>query len=187
MQPAPGTAEMWLEAALHAVAEGPLALTDALDSLPAAIYVTDRDGIVTHHNRACIDFAGRVPEPLRDKWCVTWKLFETSGEFLPHDRCPMAVAIREKRPVRGAEAVAQRPDGSRVNFVPYPTPFFDAAGELAGAVNLLLDVTNMRRLAELREKAVRCRRLARSIGDEATAETLTDMADEYEAEAGRLG
>jgi hypothetical protein len=57
----------------------------------------------------------------------------------------MAVAIRERRAIRGVEAVAERPDGSRVNFRPYPTPVFDDDGQLAGAVNLLLDITDRRR------------------------------------------
>jgi len=34
----------------------------------------------------------------------------------------------ERRPVRGEEAIAERPDGSRVAFVPYPTPLYDASG-----------------------------------------------------------
>jgi hypothetical protein len=56
----------------------------------------------------------------------------------------MAVAIRERRSIRGAEAIAERPDGTRINFVPYPTPLFDEDGNLAAAVNLLLDVTEQR-------------------------------------------
>ena len=60
---------------------------------------------------------------------------------LPHDECPMALALKEKRAIRGMEAVAERPDGSRVPFIPYPTPFFDAAGELAGAINMLVDIS----------------------------------------------
>ena len=53
----------------------------------------------------------------------------------------MALALKEKRAIRGLEAVAERPDGSRVPFIPYPTPFFDAAGELAGAINMLVDIS----------------------------------------------
>ena len=52
-----------------------------------------------------------------------------------------------ERSIRGVEAVAERPDGTRINFIPYPTPLFDEDGNLAGAVNLLLDVTSRRRPA----------------------------------------
>src|SRR5271155_5005289 len=81
----------------------------ALDTFPVAIYVTDIDGFITYFNPACVDFAGRTPTLNRDRWCVTWKLYTNSGDFLPHERCPMAVAIQTRRAVRGAAAVAERP------------------------------------------------------------------------------
>jgi PAS domain-containing protein len=112
----------------------------ALDTFPVAIYVTDIDGFITYFNPACIDFAGRTPTLNQDRWCVTWKLYTYSGDFLPHERCPMAVAIRTKRAVRGATAVAERPDGVRVNFQPFPTPVISENGELLGAVNMLVDI-----------------------------------------------
>ena len=36
-----------------------------------------------------------------------------------HDECPMAIALREARPVTG-EAIAVRPDGTQVPFAAYP-------------------------------------------------------------------
>jgi PAS domain S-box-containing protein len=175
------TAEHMVEAATIAVKSGGLA--EALDPLPAAIYVADPEGTITYYNPACIELAGRVPEVGRDKWCVTWKIFTSEGEFLPHDECPMAVAIREKRAVRGVEAVAERPDGSRIHFEPYPTPLFDESGRFAGAVNLLLDVTEQKRPDFLDAQAERCRRLAQAVDDPAAAGTLGLMADKYEAHA----
>jgi PAS domain S-box-containing protein len=175
------TAEHMVDAAVSAVRVGG-GLADALDQIPAAIYVADKEGVVTYYNPACVTFAGREPELGRDKWCVTWKLYTSEGEFLPHDECPMAVAIRERRPVRGIEAIAERPDGSRVSFEPYPTPLFDEAGNLAGAVNLLLDVTGQKRPEFLRVQAERCRRLALG-SDPEVAETLDLMASKYEAQA----
>ncbi len=47
-------------------------------------------------------------------------------------------------PVRGYQAVAERPDGIRVPFVPYPTPLFDHAGEFVGAVNVLVDISELK-------------------------------------------
>ena len=112
-----------------------------LDALPVPVYTTDADGAVTYWNRACAEFAGREPRLGQDKWCVTWQLFTTTGEPLPHDQCPMAEALRERREVRGTVAIALRPDGSRRAFTPYPTPLFGKDGELTGAVNLLIDVS----------------------------------------------
>ena len=155
-----------------------------LDNLSAAIYMTNAEGRITYYNQACVDFSGRTPSVGQDSWCVSWKLFTEDGEFLPHDQCPMAVAIREKQPVRGVSAIAERPDGSRVNFVPYPTPLLDDDGELIGAVNILIDMTDLRARAEhYQAQAMRCRRLAHAMGDRQTSSTLILMADEYEQKA----
>lgn len=180
------TIETILEEALEAVLAGDRALRQALEELPAAIYVTDVDGVVTYFNRACIDFTGRRPEVGADRWCVTWRLYTNTGEFLPHDECPMAVAINTRRPVRGVTAMAERPDGSRVVFRPYPTPIFDKDGTFAGAVNLLEDVTDEVRADDLLAQARRCRRLANGVVDDRASETLNRMADEYEAKAAEL-
>ena len=42
--------------------------------------------------------------------------------------------------MRGGEAIAERPDGVRIPFIPYPTPLHDAAGRVTGAVNMLVDI-----------------------------------------------
>lgn len=57
----------------------------------------------------------------------------------------MAQAVRENRAIRGAEAMAERPDGNRFWFVPYPTPLHDSGGALVGAVNMLIDITDRKR------------------------------------------
>jgi len=169
--------------AVAAAQGGPDALSAQLEALPVPIYVTDANGWVTFFNRACVDFAGRMPVAGQDRWCVTWRLYTESGAFLPHDQCPMAVALKEKRPVRGLVAVAERPDGTRVLFAPYPTPIVDAAGAVTGAVNLMIDVTDARQGDSLAAQARRCRRLAQSVGDKRTIDTLLTMAAEYEDKA----
>ncbi|MGZ8312699.1 MAG: PAS domain-containing protein [Allosphingosinicella sp.] len=157
-----------------------------LEALPAPIYLTDADGWVTYFNRACIDFAGRTPVPGQDRWCVTWRLHTEGGEFLPHEDCPMAVAVRERREVRGLIAAAERPDGTKVMFAPYPTPIFGEDGELVGAVNVLIDITDQRQANALRAQALRCRRLAQSLTDAQTVRTLNLMAREYDEKAQAL-
>lgn len=126
-------------------------LRDLLEALPAAVYTTDADGRITFFNRAAVEMAGRVPT-LGDEWCATWRLFRTDGTFLPHDQCPMAVAIKEDRPIRGEEAVAERPDGTRVPFIPYPTPLHDSEGRLTGAINMLVDISDRKKAEEFAER-----------------------------------
>ncbi len=178
-------AEQLLTSALAAVGRGGDELFAALEALDAPIYLTDGDGVVTYFNPACIAFTGRVPVVGKDRWCVTWKLYTDDGAFLPHDQCPMATAIRDRDPIRGVTAVAERPDGTRVRFMPYPTPLMGDDGVLLGAINMLIDVTDLRQIEELRRQAHRCRRLA-NVDDRRAAATLMLMAVEYEAKASEL-
>jgi signal transduction histidine kinase len=85
---------------------------------------------------------------------------------MPHDQCPMAIALKENRPVRGSEALAERPDGSRVAFVPYPTPLRDDAGALVGAVNVLVDVTERRRAVDELRSTAEALRASNAVKDE---------------------
>ena len=119
-----------------------------LDVLPAAIYITDAAGRITYYNEAAAALWGHRPELGDSEWFGSWKLFWPDGRPLPHDQCPMAVALAQRRPIRGVEAVGERPDGSRVPFLPFPTPFFDASGVLVGAVNMLLDLSDRKRADE---------------------------------------
>lgn len=157
----------------------------ALDALPVPIYLTDPDGRVTYWNRACVELTGREPSLVQDRWCVTWRIHTTADEPLPHDRCPMAMAIRERRPIRGEIAIAMRPDGGRKAFTAYPTPLFSADHELIGAINMLVDVSEEQSGA-LGEQASRCRRLADAISDRYTARILRTMAEGYERNAAAL-
>jgi PAS domain-containing protein len=175
--------EQVVQAAVAAVASRTGAARCSLDDLPGALYVTDTEGLITTFNKACISLAGRVPALNRDRWCVTWKLFREDDSFLPHDQCPMAVAIRQRRPVRWATAIARRPDGTQASFVPYPTPVFDDAGMFIAAVNLLVDITGLPERERWLREARRCRRLARSVADPQAIESLETMAQEYEAKA----
>lgn len=128
-------------------------LRQILNAIPAAIYMTDANGLITFFNDACVEFSGREPVLDSDEWCVSWRLYEADGTPLPHDRCPMAVAIREQREIRGIEAIAERPDGTRVPFIPFPTPLRDEDGAMVGAVNMLVDIT-MRKQAEEAQQAL---------------------------------
>jgi PAS domain S-box-containing protein len=135
----------------HRLRESEQRLQDLLAAIPAAIYTTDAKGRITYYNQAAVELAGRTPVIGTDEWCVTWKLYWPDGTPLPHDQCPMAVALQEGRAIRGAEAVAERPDGTRVPFIPYPTPIRDAAGNIVGAINMLVDISE-RRQAETHQR-----------------------------------
>jgi len=114
---------------------------ELLEALPVAIYMTDAEGRITFYNQAAADLWGHRPEIGKDRWCGSWRLYWPDGRPMPHDACPMAIALKEGRAVRGVEAILERPDGKRIRFCPYPTPLRDSSGRITGAINLLMDVS----------------------------------------------
>jgi PAS domain S-box-containing protein len=95
-----------------------------LEALPAAVYTIDAEGRITFFNEAAADLWGCRPE------------------------------LGKRRPIRGAEAAAERPDGTRVPFLAYPTPLRDRSGALTGAVNTLIDITERKRNEEFEQQLV---------------------------------
>jgi PAS domain S-box-containing protein len=121
-----------------------------LDALGVAVYTTDADGRITFFNAAAAEFWGRRPA-LGEEWCGSLHLLWLDESPMRHDECPMAITLKEGRPVRGGQAIVVRPDGSHVSFMAYPTPLLDDAGVMLGAVNVLIDITERQRA----ERAVR--------------------------------
>jgi PAS domain S-box-containing protein len=125
-----------------------------LGVLPAAVYTTNAAGQITYFNEAAATLWGCRPELGSSEWCGSWKLYWPDGRPLPHDQCPMAIALKEGRPIHGMEAIAERPDGSRVSFMPFPTPLYGESGVLLGAVNMLVDLTDRDRASEYEQRLI---------------------------------
>ena len=115
---------------------------DIVDLLPAAIYRTDAQGLIIYYNPAAAKLWGIEPELGKSEFCGSWKLYWPDGRAMPHSECPMALALKTGQPHHGREAIAERPDGTRVPFIAYPTPIFDSTGRMTGAVNLLVDISD---------------------------------------------
>src|SRR5680860_560782 len=46
------------------------------------------------------------------------------------------------------EIIIERPNGDRLNILPFPVPFLDSSGRVTGAVNVLIDITNRKKEQE---------------------------------------
>jgi PAS domain S-box-containing protein len=156
---------------------------ELLVALPAAVYTTDAEGHITFYNDAAVDLWGVRPKLGKSEFCGSWMLYWPDGTPLRHDECPMAKALREKRPNRGMEAVAERPDGSRVPFMPYPSPMFDNTGRLIGAVNMLMDLTELKRGEEM---GARLAAIVESSTDAIVSKTLDGRITSWNCRAERL-
>jgi PAS domain S-box-containing protein len=157
--------------------------TELLEALPVAVYTTDAEGRITFYNQAAADLWGHHPELGSSQWCGSWRLYWPDGRPLPHGECPMAVALKEGRQVRGLEAIAERPDGTRVRFLPYPTPLRDASGRLVGAINLLMDITERH---EASMESARLASIVASSDDAIISKTLDGRITSWNASATRI-
>ena len=117
-----------------------------LEALPAGAYTCDPDGLITYFNAHALELWGRAPrlnDPT-DRFCGSFKLFATDGTAIAHDDCWMARALRTEQEFNGHEIVIERPDGERRTVLAHANPIRDEAGNVLGAVNVLVDITDRR-------------------------------------------
>ena len=119
-----------------------------LDALNAAIYITDTSGRITYFNEAAVQLWGHRPEHNTTGLDGFWQLFWPDGSPLPFVESPMALALKQGQPVRGIEFIGERPDGTRVPVLPFPTPLFSGEGTIVGAVNMLVDLSDRRQMEQ---------------------------------------
>ncbi|HTE29789.1 MAG TPA: PAS domain S-box protein [Chryseolinea sp.] len=113
-----------------------------IENLPAAVYTCDAEGKILRYNKAAVELWGREPDQGDAMWCGSWKRYDNENTPIPLDATPMARAIKNGENVHGEEMIVERPDGTRRNVVPYPSPNFNAYGVVTGAINVLIDITD---------------------------------------------
>lgn len=135
-----------------------------LKCLPVGVYTCDADGYVELFNDAAVALWGRKPVPGKDLWCGSWRMYHIDGVHIPHEECPMAVALKEGCEVFGQELIVEREDGKRSIVTPYPQPIFNEKGNVVGAVNVVIDITERKQAEQLiKESKTRYEQLIRGL------------------------
>ena len=122
------------------------------DLVPVAVYSCDASGVLQQFNRRAAELWGR--EPARgdtdERFCGSFKMFRPDGSFMPYEQCPMAEVLSEKiSGLRDAEVLIERPDGSRITVLVNIRPLRNQRGDLMGAINCSVDITE-RKQTEVR-------------------------------------
>jgi PAS domain S-box-containing protein len=127
-----------------------------LDLLPIATFVCDATGTILQYNRHAVEIWGRRPEPgqTHQEFTAAARFFDAEGKALPHSM--LAEVLASGQPVRDVERIVERMDGARIIVSVNIDPLRDARGEIVGAINCFLDITERKRVdAALADSRVR--------------------------------
>lgn len=114
----------------------------AIESLPIAAYLIDDQGLITHFNAKAVELWGRVPA-VGERWCGSYRLFDSNGAHVDLANCPMAYFIRTGEFPPTETALLERPDGQLRMIKAHPSVVRGSRGELLGFLNLVVDVTGV--------------------------------------------
>jgi len=125
-----------------------------LDRLPTAAYMCDNDGLITYFNSHAVRVWGREPKlnDPEDRFCGSFKLYAADGSAITHAECWMALALRERKEFNGHEIIVERPDGARATVLAHANPICTDSGDLIGAVNVLVDITERKRAESAKDE-----------------------------------
>jgi PAS domain S-box-containing protein len=158
-----------------------LRLRTLLDVLPAPVGMVDAQGRFVERTPACKTLWGEnapVPYEIADYQGVkAWR--PDSGKQLDVEEWGMARALMRGEVVTNQEVEIETFDGQRKVVIDSATPIRDETGAVLGAVGLLQDITERKRLERRTHEALQALL--------AMAEALVQTPDEYASPGQRAG
>jgi PAS domain S-box-containing protein len=124
-----------------------------LDLLPVATFICDARGTILQYNQRAAEIWGRVPRPgqSHEQFSEGSRFYHLDGTPMPRS---MVVEVLETGvAVRDAERIVERADGRRLTVSINIDPLRNAAGEVVGAVNCFLDISERTRINDALEQS----------------------------------
>ncbi len=150
---------------------------DMLDRLPIAAYACDAQGLITYFNAKAADVWGRAPTLNHedDRFCGSYRLFSAQGAPITHDECWMALALQHRREYLAQEILVERPNAALIPVLAYATPLLGEDGEVIAGINMLVDISERKRMERLLRDANETKNLY-----------MATLADELRAQLGAI-
>ncbi len=113
-----------------------------IQQLPGAFYISDIHGKIVFYNQAAENLWGEKPD-MNIPWQFGFKnIFNAHTKMLlKPDEYPMTKLLKEGKTIERQEILAERTDGSLCYLLTQPKPIYTINNELAGGINILLDIS----------------------------------------------
>ncbi|HEY2757757.1 MAG TPA: PAS domain S-box protein [Pseudolabrys sp.] len=117
-----------------------------LDLLPIATFICDAKGTILQYNRRAIELWGSAPQPGQThvQFAKGARFFAPDGTMV--SRSLITEVLATGTPMRDVERIIERSDGSRMTISASIDPLRNAEGEVVGAVNCFIDITERKRM-----------------------------------------
>jgi PAS domain S-box-containing protein len=115
-------------------------LENIFESISDKVFFTTKDYVIKKINKAVSERLGKSPEEIIGKKCYE----VLHGRSEPRRRCPHHKTIAAKKPFVGE---LEEPY-LRGTFLTSSSPIFDSTGEFIGTVNVMRDITDIKKLQE---------------------------------------
>jgi signal transduction histidine kinase len=128
-------------------------LGTTIDQIPEGIVLVGRDGRLVTMNRAARAFTCEESRGLVSYGNpVMFDLRSPNGAPLSFDDYPLVRALRWGEVTLGRQLLVRTADGRMVPILSNAAPVYDERGQIAGATNLVQDITPMKEVERLREE-----------------------------------
>lgn len=117
-----------------------------LDMLPIATFICDAKGTILQYNRRAVEIWGGAPQPGQTHEQFNEGTHYYALDGTPVERSLLAEVLGTGAPVRDVERIVERGDGRRLVVSVTIDPLRNPKGELVGAVNCFIDITERTRM-----------------------------------------